>query len=55
MIDLYDVDDGRQIQREVTMQKCQERVAFLNAQKKDIDDAVAEITEFIVMLNTLAD
>ncbi len=55
MIDLYDVDDGRRVQREVTIQKCRERVAFLNAQKKDIDDAVAELTEFIGMLDRQKD
>jgi DNA-binding transcriptional MerR regulator len=55
MIDLYDVDDGRRVQREVTIQKCTERVAFLNAQKRDIDEAVAELTEFITMLNRQKD
>ena len=55
MIDLYDVGDGRQVQREVTLLKCRERVAQLSAQKRDIDDAITEITDFMTVLEQRAD
>lgn len=50
MIDLYDVDDERRSQRDVTVQKCRDRVAQLAAQKRDIDEAIAELSDFIAML-----
>ena len=50
MIDLYDVGDERRTQHQVTLDKCRARIDLLQRQKVVIDAAIAELDDFIAVL-----
>jgi len=55
MIDLYDVGDARRTQHQVTLAKCHARIELLERQKTDIDAAIAELNDFVAVLEGRAE
>jgi len=51
MIDLYDVGDGRVEQMKLTMKRSQERLAALELQKHDIDEAILQLKHDIRIID----
>ena len=51
MVDLYDIGDGRDTQRAVTIARCRARIDALESQKRDIDAAIAELDQFVSLLD----
>ena len=50
MVDLYDLGDGRRTQRQAAIDHSRARIDLLERQKRDIDAAIAELTEFVDVL-----
>ncbi len=53
MLDLYDLGDGRETQRAVTVDKCRERIRALEAQRDDINATIEELQEFSQLISNL--
>lgn len=53
MLDLYDANDGRTKQRQVTIERCRERLGALAEQRADIDDMIDELKGFVAMLEDM--
>ncbi len=53
MLDLYNLDDGRETQRAVTVSRCRDRIKALEAQRDDINATIDELQEFCELISNL--
>jgi len=53
MLDLYDLGDGREKQRAVTVERCRDRIHALEAQRDDINATIDELSEFCDLISNL--
>lgn len=53
LIDLYDLGDGRAEQRRTTLVRCRDKIAFLEAQRADLEASIHELSDFVAMLEKL--
>ena len=53
MLDLYDLGDGRETQRAVTVDRCRDRIRALEAQRDDINATIDELQEFCELISNL--
>src|ERR1044072_7686684 len=51
LVDLYDIGDHQHTQMLATRGRCSERISALHRQKQDIDATIAELEEFVVLLD----
>lgn len=55
LLDLYDLGDDRREQRARTITRCRDKIASLERQRVDIDAAIAELTEFVALVEARED
>ena len=51
LLDLYDLNDHRETQRRVTIERCRRRIDALKRQKDDIDATIDELDAFVTSID----
>ncbi|MEM8798645.1 MAG: MerR family DNA-binding transcriptional regulator [Pseudomonadota bacterium] len=53
MLDLYEIDDDRATQRQVTLEKCRDRISTLKQQQQDLAATIDELETFCQAIENL--